>query len=79
MNPMQLAQMKRTLEWATVQLKHKQQDYKSAELAFTIAKKNVEDLKRKIADDTRALEQMKRNVMQAEDENRKQIMKDKRR
>ncbi len=78
MNPMQLAQMKRTLEWATVQLHHKEQEYKSAELAFTNAKKHLEELKKKIEDDKRSLETMKRTVAQADDEVRKQQFKDRR-
>ena len=75
MDAMQLAQMKRTLEWAKVQLHHKEQEYKSAELALTNAKKNVEDMKKKIADDKRALEQMTRDVATAEDQHRKDIFK----
>ncbi len=78
MDSMQLAQMKRTLEWHVQEVRHMQQELGSAELALEGAKKKVEELRKKVVEGKRKQEQMSHDVAQAEKEVREKAFKDRR-
>ena len=75
---MQLAQMKRTLEWHAQQVRHDERDLQSAELALEGAKKKVEELRKKLAENKRKLVQMSHDVAVADEEARRKISNDRR-
>lgn len=76
MDPMQLAQLKRQTEWHAEQVRHSQRDFTTAELALENAKKNVEMLKKKLAENKQKLEVFKQDVIRGEAEVRKKIADD---
>jgi septal ring factor EnvC (AmiA/AmiB activator) len=78
MDSMQLAQMKRTLEWQTQEVRHTQQELNSAELALEGAKKKVDELHKKLVEGKRKQEQMSHDVAQAEKEVREKQFKERR-
>ena len=73
MDPMQLAQLKRQTEWHAEQVRHAERDFTTAELALENAKKNVELLKKKLAENKQKLEVFKQDVIRGEAEVRKKI------
>ena len=73
MDPMQLAQMKRTVEWHAEELRHAERDLQSAELALEGAKKKVEELRKKALESKRKLDVYRQYVVHAETEIRKKI------
>ncbi len=75
---MQLAQMKRTLEWQIQETRHVDRDLQSAELALEGAKKKVEELRKKLVESKRKNDQMSHDVAQAEKEVREKAYKDRR-
>lgn len=78
MDPMQLAQMKRTTEWHAQEVRHMERDLQSAELALEGAKKNMDILKKKVVEGKRKLDQMNQDVLQAEKEVRQKLAEDRR-
>lgn len=73
MDPMQLAQMKRTVEWHAEEARHHERELQTAELALENAKKNVELLRKRAVESKRKLEVYKGDVARAEAEVRKKI------
>ena len=73
MDPMQLAQMKRTVEWNAEEARHHERDLQTAELALENAKKTVEELRKRAAESKRKLEVYKGDVVRAEAEVRKKV------
>lgn len=73
MDAMALAQLKRQAEWYAEQVRHSERDFQSAELALEGAKKNVETLKKKVAENKQKLEVYRQDVIRGEEEVRKQI------
>jgi len=76
MDPMQLAQLKRTTVWHSDEVHRIERNLGSAELALENAKKNVEDIKKKLVESKRNLERHNQDVINAEKEVRKQIASD---
>ncbi len=73
MDPMQLAQMKRTVEWHAEEARHHERDLQTAELALENAKKKVDELRKRAVESKRKLEVYKGDVVRAEAEVRKKI------
>ncbi len=78
MDAMALAQLKRQAEWYGEQVRHSDRDLQAAELAFAGAKKNVEELRKKHAENKRKLDVYKQDVARGEEEVRKKIADDRR-
>ena len=73
MDAMQLAQMKRTVEWHAEEARHHERDLQTAELALENAKKKVDELRKKATESKRKLEVYRADVVRAEAEVRKKI------
>ena len=65
--------MKRQAEWHAEQVRHTEREFTTAELALENAKKNVELLKKKLAENKQKLEVFKQDVIRGEAEVRKKI------
>lgn len=78
MDAMVLAQMKRTLEWQAQEVHHMERDMQAAELALEGSKKKVEELRKKIIEGKRKLQQMNADVLKAQDEVRKNAANERR-
>jgi hypothetical protein len=78
MDAMQLAQMKRTLEWQAQEVRHTDRDLQSAELALEASKKKVEELRKKLVLEKRKLDQMNQDIVHADQEMRKKAADDRR-
>jgi septal ring factor EnvC (AmiA/AmiB activator) len=76
MDAMQLAQMRRTLEWQAQETRHVQHDLQTAELALEGEKKKVEELRKKLVDSKRKLDQMNQDVARADQEVRKKMFEE---
>ncbi len=79
MDPMALAQLKRQAEWYAEQVRHSDRDLQAAELALEGAKKKVEELRKKHAENKRKLDVYRQDVVRAEADVRKKIADDRRR
>lgn len=73
MDAMGLAQLKRQAEWHAEQVRHSEREFTTAELALENAKKNVEQLKKKLAENKHKLQVFREDVVRAEAEVRKKI------
>ena len=73
MDAMSLAQTKRQLAWHAEETHHIDQDLQRAKLALEGAKKNVEELTKKLTDSKRKLEQYTRDIAAADEEMRRKI------
>lgn len=71
MNEMQLAQLKRQVEWHETELKHALATLNSDELALENAKKKVADSKKKVEELKHQVEQRKQEVMRGIEEIRR--------
>ncbi len=79
MDSMGLAQLKRQAEWYAEQGRHSEREFQAAELAVETAKKNAEQLKKRVAENKQKLEVYKQDVIRAEEEVRKKIANDRQR
>ena len=70
---MQLAQMKRTTAWHADEVHRIERNLQSAELALENAKKNVDDIKKKLIESKRTLERHNQDVVKGEEEVRRKI------
>jgi len=73
MDPMQLAQMKRTAEWQAQEVRHTERELQSAELALEGAKKKVSEMQKKLIEGKRKLQQLNTDVMKGQEEVRKKV------
>ena len=78
MDAMQLAQMRRTLEWHAQEMHHTQHDLQTAELALEGEKKKVEELRKKLVESKRKLDQLNQDIARADQELRKKMADERR-
>ena len=69
---MSVAQMKRQLAWQAEETKKNERELHAAELLLETTKKNAEDLRKKLVENKRKVDQYTRETQQAEEQLRKQ-------